>query len=160
MSCVPGCSLHVDHEGACEYFGRPLPGLPPARAHVHATPTLLPDRAVRHNEGKPQLFYADMFPAALEGIAKAYMYGTNRRVKPYPRFNWAKGAPFLELYDCARRHMVKWLNGEDADPDAAENGFPDLLHLDLAIGNLVRLRQQIADGRKDLDDRGYRVKGP
>jgi hypothetical protein len=48
--------------------------------------------------------------------------------------------------------MVKWLNREDNDPDAAENGF-DITHLDFAIGNLMRLRQQIADGKGELDDR-------
>lgn len=118
-----------------------------------------PERALRFNQGKPELHYADMFPAALEGVSSTLSYGTQRKEKPYPRFNWTKGAPYTELYNCARRHMQKWLNGEELDPDAQANGF-DICHLDFAIGNLMRLRQQIADGRTDLDDRGYRQKGP
>ena len=115
---------------------------PPARA-----------RALRFNAGKPELFYADMFPAALAGVSLVYTYGTNRPIKPYPRYNFMDGAPATELYACARRHMIRYFNGgEDFDPDAVAAGF-QVHHLDSAIGNLMRLRQQIADGRKDLDDR-------
>lgn len=112
--------------------------------------------ALRFNAGKPELIYPDMFPAALEGVARVYMYGTQRPVNPYPKFNFTKPAPFTELYNCARRHMVKWFNGEDMDPDAVAAGF-DVNHLDAAIGNLMRLRQQIADVPHE-DDRPCKVK--
>lgn len=107
--------------------------------------------ALRFNKDKRELHYPDLFPAALEGVALAYEFGTKRPNNPYPRFNWVKGAPYLELYSCARRHMVAWLNGRDLDEEAAAQGF-NLNHLDSAIGNLMRLRQQIADGN-GTDDR-------
>lgn len=115
-------------------------------------------QALRFNAGKAELFYPDLFPAAMEGVAKSMMYGCRRAKNPYPPFNWRKGAPYLELYDAARRHMMKWLNGEELDPDALANGF-EINHLDFAIGNLQRLRQQIADaaakvpGAEGWDDR-------
>ena len=107
--------------------------------------------ALRFNTGKPELIYPDMFPAALEGVARVYMYGTQRPNNPYPRYNFTKPAPFTELYNCARRHMLKWFNGEENDEDAKASGF-DVNHLDSAIGNLMRLRQQIVD-HPDQDDR-------
>ena len=111
------------------------------------------ERALRYDSGKPELIYPDMFPAALAGVARVYMYGTQRPNRPYPRYNFTKPAPFTELYNCARRHMVKWLNGEDSDPDAVAAGF-DVNHIDAAIGNLMRLRQQIADAPQE-DDRAH-----
>lgn len=123
-------------------------------------PLYEPARALRFNEGKAQLFYADMFPDALREVCRTLMYGTQREVKPYPKFNWTKGAPYTELYDCARRHMQDWLNGAKNDRDAEEQKW--VVHnLAFAVGNLLRLLQQELDGRTDLDDRGYRQgKGP
>lgn len=128
------------------------PGYPEAAVKEVPELAVVPGRALRFNTGKPELFYADLFPAAIAGVAKTYEYGTKRKANPYPRYNWRKGAPYLELYDCARRHMVKWLNREENDPDAAANDF-EISHLDFAISNLMRLRQQIADGKNELDDR-------
>lgn len=112
--------------------------------------------AMRFNAGKPELSYTDLFPAAVEGVARTLMYGTQRKRDPYPKWNWMNGTRYLELYDSARRHMVDWLNGEDYDLDALTDGY-DLHCLDLAIGNLMRLRQQIADGT-GTDDRPCEIR--
>lgn len=107
--------------------------------------------ALRFNQGKPEMSYADMFPAALVGVSRTLMYGTQRMRDPYPKWNWRNGSRYLELYDSARRHMVAWLNREDEDQAAQADGW--ILHnLDMAIGNLMRLRQQISD-QTGTDDR-------
>lgn len=119
-----------------------------------------PKRALRFNKGKAQLFYLDMFPDATREVVRTLMYGTQREREPYPQFNWCDGAPYTELYDCARRHMQDWLNGAEIDRDADQDKW-QVHNLAFAIGNLLRLLQQIQDGRTDLDDRGYRQgKGP
>jgi len=127
----------------------------PAPAPAPAAPEL----ALRFDNGKPEMMYVDMFPDALAGVCRTLEYGTKRTRSPYPKFNWCKGAPYSQLYNCARRHMLAFWNGQDLDKDALADGF-EISNLDFAIGNLMRLRQQIADGRTDLDDRGYRQKAP
>lgn len=110
------------------------------------------NNALRFNAGKPEMHYADMFPLALAEVCRTLEYGTKRPKNPYPRFNWCKGAPFLELYNCARRHMLSWLKGETMDADAKEQGF-EINNLAFTCGNLLRLLEQELSGRKDLDDR-------
>lgn len=117
------------------------------------------ENAIRYNKNKPELFYALMFPAVLKGLATVYEFGTKRAINPYPKMNWTKGAPASELASCAMRHLLAFWNGEDMDPEATAQGFA-VHHLDSAIGNLARLRQQIEDGRADLDDRHARVLVP
>jgi hypothetical protein len=98
------------------------------------------DQALRYNVGKPELAYVDTFPAALEGVAKVSMGGRRK----YEFYNYKLGAASCtESYNCARRHMVAWFNGEDMVPDSPE----DLRyhHLDAAIWNLMRLRQELVD---------------
>lgn len=109
------------------------------------------EKALRFNTGKPELSYLDLFAAALAGVARTLMYGTQRERNPYPKWNWRKGDRALSIYDSARRHMVDWLNGQDYDSAALADGW-QIHNLDFAIGNLMRLRQQLADGTGE-DDR-------
>lgn len=98
-----------------------------------------PAVAARHDSGKPELSNADVFSVALEGVALNAAYGASK----YAQWNFMQGAKgSLESYNCARRHMVSWLNGEDLVPDAVSAGF-DVHHIDAAIWNLMRLRQEL-----------------
>lgn len=105
--------------------------------------------AMRYNAGKPELEYADTFPIAIEGVALNSSYGASK-YKPY---NYKKGAMASQSYGCARRHMLKFWNGEDLVPDAVAAGF-NVHHLDAAIWNLMRLRDEITT-RPELDDRPH-----
>lgn len=107
--------------------------------------------ADRYDSGKPELDYCDSFPVALEGVAKVSMSG---RAK-YTLFNYAKGAKSArESYNCARRHMLAWYNGQDWVPDAAPG--IQVHELDAAIWNLMRLRQELVTF-PERDDRPHMV---
>lgn len=81
----------------------------------------------RYNNGKPAL---DLVPlSALEDCARVFDYG---RAK-YAEWNWAKGMDWSVPYGCLLRHLAKWHEGEDVDP---ESGLPHLGH---AMCNLVML---------------------
>lgn len=86
-------------------------------------------KADRYDEGKPQHHWLDTWPVALEKVARVFMYGA----KKYAAYNYKKGAPASESYNCARRHMLKYFNGEFLDE---ESGEPHLAH---AAWNLLRL---------------------
>lgn len=108
--------------------------------------------ADRFDQGKAQLHYNDTFPVAEEGVARVSEYGANK----YSAYNYMRGAKgSIESYNCARRHMLKWLNGVDFDAEAKEKGF-ELHHIDLAIWNLKRLRQELHDF-PDRDNRPCKV---
>lgn len=95
--------------------------------------------AERRDSGKPELSHVDVFPRAQEGVALNAAYGASK----YDLWNFLKGAKnSLESYNCARRHMSKWFNGEDLVPDAVAAGF-NVHHIDAAIWNLMRLREEL-----------------
>lgn len=98
-----------------------------------------PPVADRHDNGKADLSAVDCFPTAQAGVALNQSYGASK----YATYNFMKGAKnSLESYNCARRHMLKWHNGEDLVPDAVAAGF-DVHHIDAAIWNLMRLREEL-----------------
>lgn len=98
--------------------------------------------ADRFDSGKPQLHYTDSFSVAQDGVAYVAMAGAEK----YSPFNYKKGAKSsLESYDCARRHMKAWYNGEDFVPDVPDKYKGKIHHIDAAIWNLMRLRQELVD---------------
>lgn len=111
--------------------------------------------ADRFDSGKVELDYADSFPVALQGVGKVSMAG---RFK-YKLFNYMRGAKSArESYNCARRHMLAWYNGEDYVPDVpaeALEAIGPIHHLDAAIWNLMRLRQELVTFA-DRDDRPHK----
>lgn len=112
-----------------------------------------PPVALRHDQGKPDLSSVDVFPAAQKGVALNTAYGASK----YEEWNFLKGAKgSLESYNCARRHMLEWFNGEDWVPDAVAAGF-DVHHIDAAIWNLMRLRQELVTF-PERDNRPSKVK--
>lgn len=98
----------------------------------------------RFNSGKPAL---DMIPLhLLEGAARVFHGVTTREVKPYPKWNWAKGMPWSVPLGCVKRHIGAWERGEDKDPETGES------HLDHIICNLLMLKHY-EDAFIEGDDR-------
>lgn len=96
----------------------------------------------RHNAGKPQLTLVLEADAALEGITKVLENGMAK----YSRSNWRKGLHHVGIIDSMMRHVMKYLNGEDIDP---ESGLPHVDH----IGCNALFLSQMFHTRKDLDNR-------
>lgn len=101
-----------------------------------------PELGDRHNTDKPKLSLVLEAKHALEGCARALMYG----LKKYSRGNWRKGFEHTSTMDSASRHLSAYAAGEDIDK---ESGLP---HVDMALCNLVFL-SEMYHTRKDLDDR-------
>lgn len=100
------------------------------------------DRGTRHNTGKPQLSLVLEARLALEGCARAFMYG----LKKYCRGNWRKGFNHTEVSDSAIRHLAAYQAGENKDPESK------LDHIDMALCNVLMLAEMY-HGYKKLDDR-------
>jgi hypothetical protein len=83
-------------------------------------------------------------PEPIRLLAVHYARGATK----YAERNWEKGIPWSNLYNSARRHMDKWLAGEDIDPDPIMRAH----HLVAAIWNLVGL-VDYATTHPELDDR-------
>ena len=82
-------------------------------------------KGVKHDEGKPQL---SLLPfEALAEAAQAFAFGAAR----YGRQNYTKGMPVTRPVDAALRHISKWANGEDIDPDSG------CTHLGCALASLM-----------------------
>lgn len=82
--------------------------------------SLIADRALRYNEGKPQFSLIDF--DSLIPLVQVLEFGA----KKYSRDNWKKEMPKNELMDSLMRHMVALLRGEENDP---ESGLPHIGHI-------------------------------
>lgn len=100
------------------------------------------DKGTRHNIGKPQLSLVLEARLALEGCARAFMYG----LKKYYRGNWRKGFDHTQVSDSALRHLSAYQAGENKDPESG------LDHIDMALCNMLMLAEMY-HGYKQLDDR-------
>lgn len=79
----------------------------------------------------------------LGGVARVLMAG----IIKYTHWNWAKGMPWSECFDCTQRHLNKfWYLREELDEETLEH------HIDHAICNLLFLRHY-AIAYKEGDDR-------
>lgn len=87
-----------------------------------------PDRALHYSDGKSGV--DQIPPDVLLEVGDVYTYGE----KKYFRDNWKKGNDWHQFYGSALRHIFKFWDGEDIDP---ESGQPHLAH---AIWNLITLR--------------------
>ena len=112
--------------------------------------------AKRYDQGKVELDYVDSFDVAIDGVGRVSMAGRYK----YDLFNYMKGAKSArESYNCARRHMKAWYNGEDLVPDYPEEvtaRVGPIHHIDAAIWNLLRLRQELHTF-PERDDRPHQV---
>ena len=67
----------------------------------------------------------------LAGVARVLMGGTMK----YKSWNWAKGMPWSECFNCTCRHLFRWFFlREDIDPESGEH------HLDHVMCNVLFMR--------------------
>lgn len=108
------------------------------------------EQAKRFDQGKAQLRWMDAWPDALAEVAKTFAYGAEK----YGPYNYKKGAPFSQSYDCARRHMMKWFNGEQFDQETFERTGQKVSHLAFAAWNILRLLDEsLSPAGGTVDDR-------
>jgi len=90
----------------------------------------MPDdqKTLHFSEGKPGV--DQIPPEILLEWGDVFSFGERK----YARDNWKKGTDWHQFYGSALRHLLKWWNGEDIDP---ESGLPHLAH---AIWNVGALR--------------------
>ena len=61
----------------------------------------------------------------------------------YAPYNWAKGMPWADTFECLLRHLIKWWYlREDIDPESGEH------HLDHVFCNLFMLRHFVETYRE------------
>lgn len=76
-------------------------------------------KGIKHDDGKPPV---GLVPHdAILAIAEVLDFGA----KKYTSWNWAGGFEWSRLIDAAYRHLGKWKEGEDTDP---ESGLSHLSH--------------------------------
>lgn len=103
------------------------------------------ERALRFNNGKPQLSYVLTFPKANRMLAGVLDAATSRAVNPYPRGNYIKGGPMSQYIDALIRHLTSFVNGEDTDPDTGQD------HRGHVVFNAKQLCECLIGS--DMDDR-------
>lgn len=90
--------------------------------------------AKKDRSGKPDL---SLIPYCVEAeVAKAMMNGEER----YGRYNYCNGHKFSDLVGAAKRHLGKFMDGEDVAPDSGVH------HLGHAIANCLMMLHQIELG--------------
>jgi hypothetical protein len=99
---------------------------------------------MRYNAGKNPLQTIPLH--LLEAGARVFDHVTTRPVKPYPRWNWAKGMEWSVPYACILRHLAAWYRGEDNDPETG------ISHLGHVMCNLLMLTHY-QDAFPEGDDR-------
>ena len=67
---------------------------------------------LRHNTGKLPVDLVP--PSAIFGMAKVLEAGA----KKYEARNWERGMKWTTVYASLMRHLLKWMNGEDVDPES------------------------------------------
>ena len=96
------------------------------------------NKAMRDNQGKPQLRYWAQFPRSAEALSRVMEYGATK----YEEGNWAKGGkPDSEYLDAAMRHITKMMRyyhtNDESDLYDEESGCHHLGHILFNLGCLV-----------------------
>lgn len=107
----------------------------------------VPVKALHYSSGKSGV--DQLPPDILLELGEIYAYGE----KKYARNNWLNGNDWHEFIGSALRHIYRWMDGEDIDP---ESNLPHLAH---AAWNIMTLRYY---QRHDLgnDDRISTIRNP
>ena len=111
-----------------------------ASAQVVTPKSKVDGGGMRFNSNKAELHQVPT--SAILAISKVLMYGAQK----YEKGNFRRGMKWTTPYDCAQRHMMLWLDGEELD---AESGLPHLYH---AIANVAMLIE-FETTCPELDDR-------
>lgn len=90
-------------------------------------------KALKHDDNKPDLALLP-YPALVE-MSQAFMYGERK----YARHNYRHGFETHRLIGAALRHIYKWENGEDLDPESGVS------HLGHALASIAMLITNIAE---------------
>lgn len=97
-------------------------------------------QALRYNSNKIE--FDDMPLLGIVEVAKVAAYGATK----YAKNNWRKSAQTTQYLNCAMRHIMKYMYGEEFDSESKG------MHLGHAAWNLLALIEKIKMG-KDIDDR-------
>lgn len=104
---------------------------------------VVPQQALRHNEGKPEMGYILEYPNALEALVRVMEHGA----KKYARNNWKLGnKPDSEYLDAAMRHLFKHNSEGYFDKES------NCLHIAHAVWNLMTLIELNLKGVKNIDN--------
>lgn len=86
-----------------------------------------PDEEYRLDKGKSPVGLVP--PEVIWALADILQYGA----KKYSPRAWEEGGPWMRTYASALRHMLKWAEGEDIDPES------NLPHIEHALCNIAFL---------------------
>ncbi len=100
----------------------------------------------KFDEGKEPIHLIPV--ESLFEIAKVLEFGKQK----YGEHNWKNGIQNSRLYSATMRHMMKWMKGEDIDP---ESNLPHLAH---AGTNILMLIWNVSN-KPEMDDRYISEKG-
>jgi len=90
-------------------------------------------------------------PEVVEAVGEILTHGAVK----YAPHNWRKGISYEKIYGAAQRHLQKFWNGEELDP---ESGLPHLHHAACNIAFLITYEAHPEEYKK-FDDRYIYGKG-
>lgn len=88
---------------------------------------------VKFDAGKPR--YDLLPPELLDAVATILKYGADK----YADRNWELGLDWGRVYAAGQRHLWKWWNGQENDP---ESDCPHLWHAACNIAFLIAFRER------------------
>jgi hypothetical protein len=97
--------------------------------------------SLRYNSGKPEVSQLD--PKFILAMAD-HMKKSEAK---YGKYNWALGQEFHTPFDCAMRHILAFMAGEDMDKESGTN------HIISAACNLMILWTSYQKKDEELDTR-------
>lgn len=101
--------------------------------------TIVLQGGARFNQGKAPLSYVLEMPNAIEGVSSVAAFGAIK----YARNNYKKGLDHVEIVNSLMRHLAKYMNGEDVDP---ESGLPHVDHVAwnaMALSEMTRIHPEL-----------------
>lgn len=95
---------------------------------------------IKYDNNKPRIHL--ITKDAIFAIADVLTWGANK----YGTYNFQEGIAYTRLIDAAIRHLLKFSDGEDIDPESQKN------HVAHAGANIAMLLWMIAN-KSEYDDR-------